>query len=287
MDEIVVVDNGSEDDTAEVLRARPGIKLLEPGRNLGIAGRNLAAREASGDLLLMLDDDAYPLPGAIETLREAFVRDPQLAGAGGLVRDVDDAGNVALVEGPGTFDWFMRSGDDAPVPAEGIPTWFVPEGASMVRRDAFLEVGGFFEPYFFTWSELDLATRLFARGWELRYLPEAKFDHMKPEQHSGDARWALTFRVRNQLWYFWLRFPPFLAVRRMLAYAAFDFVESAYRGVLGTWARGVWEAWTQREKVRRYRDPLPRRVLRRAEMRRGRLHLRLLLEQIRKRLPGS
>ena len=95
VDEVLVVDNGSEDDTAELVRARGGnVRLLEQGSNLGIAGRNRAAREARGDLLLMLDDDAYPLPGAIEVLAERFERDPRLGVAGGFVRDVDTGGGV-------------------------------------------------------------------------------------------------------------------------------------------------------------------------------------------------
>ena len=46
--------------------------LLHLDKNLNIAGRNLAAQKARGELLLMLDDDSYPLPGAVEALRWAF-----------------------------------------------------------------------------------------------------------------------------------------------------------------------------------------------------------------------
>src|SRR5579859_5167972 len=58
--EIMVVDNGSIDETPTVLpRDFPGVKYLRPGKNLGFAGaNNLGARDARGDFLLLLNSDA-------------------------------------------------------------------------------------------------------------------------------------------------------------------------------------------------------------------------------------
>src|SRR5207244_1244340 len=95
VDEIIVVNNGPAGELGDVAgRCNGKVRLLEPGRNTGIGGRNLAAREATGELLLMLDDDSYPLPGAVEALVAAFRADPQLGVAGGLVRDVDEAQRI-------------------------------------------------------------------------------------------------------------------------------------------------------------------------------------------------
>src|SRR5437660_1241417 len=63
VDEVLVVNNGPDDAAAGQAAGRPGVRVLEAGGNTGVGGRNLGAREASGDLLLMLDDDSYPLPG--------------------------------------------------------------------------------------------------------------------------------------------------------------------------------------------------------------------------------
>jgi GT2 family glycosyltransferase len=276
VDEIIVVDNGS-DGGLRALEARyDRMRVLDPGANLGIAGRNLAAREARGEILLMLDDDAYPRPGAVESALEAFAREPSLAVIGGLVRDVDDAGRVKDSDSVGSFDWFLRAGQQGDVPPTGFPAFFFPEGASFHRRSAFLGVGGYFEPFFGGCVELDLATRLIATGWDVRYLPTAVFDHRKVRL-TGEAWGArLRLRIRNQIWYFWLRFPPAKAALRIPAYLGFDFVECAARGTLGAWTGGIADAWLKRATVRSYRAPLPRDALRRAEMNRGRMHVRLL-----------
>jgi GT2 family glycosyltransferase len=284
VDEILVVANHPLHETAErTAAADERVRVLRPGRNVGVLGRNLAASEARGDLLLMLDDDSYPLPGTIETLSEAFVQFSRLAVAGGFVRDVEPDGTVIRQTEVGTFDWFLRAGRNGAEPELGFEAFFFPEGASMVRREAFLDVGGFFEPYFATCVELDLATRFVADGWETRYFPSAPFDHLKAAA-GRDTEWMLRSRIRNQIWYFWRHFPAGLAARRIPAYLLFDLVECVYRRELSAWTGGVAAAWRERAVVRGARRPLPRDVLRRAEMNRGRMHAQLLRGQLRRKL---
>jgi GT2 family glycosyltransferase len=284
VNEVVLVDNGSAAGLAALVAPFDGVRLLEPGRNLGVAARTLAARAARGDVLLMLDDDAFPLPGAVEAARAAFDLLPRLGVVGGLVRDVDATGTVIDFDSVGSFDWLLRAGQVGPPPAEGFPTFFFPEGASFVRRDAYLETGGYLDEFFSGGAELDLATRLLARGWDVRYLPTAVFDHQKTTLAGERLSERLRLRVRNQVWYFWLRFPAWLAAVRIPAYLTFDLVECAYRGEIPAWRDGVADAWRERAAVRRFRHPLPRRTLRRAELNRGRMHLRLLTGKLTEKL---
>jgi GT2 family glycosyltransferase len=276
VDEVLVVENAPNPGLEEL----PDVRVLRPGRNLGIAARNLAAHEARGDLLLMLDDDSYPLRGAIETLVEAFTRDERLGVAGGLVRDVDAETGAENERGTNTFDYWLG---DPSRPDDDVPAFFFPEGASMIRREAFLDAGGYFEPYFQAGAGLDLATKLIARGWAVRYLPAAKFVHLKAGS-GRDKSAMLRARVRNQLWYFYRHFPASVAARRIPAYLAFDLLESAKSGATGAWGRGVYDAWHDRATVRGTREPLPREAIRRAELNRGRRHLHLLSDRIARQL---
>jgi len=274
-EEVILVDNASTDDSVSVALRRGGrVRLLGLEENIGIAARNIGVRAARTELVVLLDDDSYPLPGAVEALSGAFEGRPRLGVVGGYVEQVDLDGRVTggLVH---AFDWFLgrRRHDGRP---DGTAAFFFPEGAAMVRRSAFLEVGGFFEPGFLTVEGLDLTTRLVAAGHDVRYLAAARFHHLAAKEGRTPSPLSLRYKVRNQIWYFWLRFPASMAVRRIPAYLAFDLVEAAYRGNLGAWTGGIADAWRQRGRVRHERRPLPRAALRRAELDRGRLHLRLL-----------
>lgn len=286
--EIVIVENAPSEDISTIAAESPAeVRIVRPGRNTGIGARNLGLEQARGHLVLMLDDDSYPLPGAVATLAAAFAEQPRLAVAGGLVRDVDESFKVTQKLGLGSFDWWLRAGRGAEVPPEGLPAFFFPAGACMVRRSAVLEVGGFLEHLSHHSPEIELATRLISAGWDVRYLPSADFDHMKATTGRAGAGPGLRLRIRDQLWYFWLHFPPGLAARRMAAYLLFDLIECVARRAPLAWPHGIADAWRDRELVRPYRRPLSRAVLRRAELNRGRMHARLLLRQLKRRLLRS
>jgi GT2 family glycosyltransferase len=276
VDEVIVVDNASEDGTADLVRSRGGaVRLVEAGGNVGAAGRNLGAEVARGEFLVMLDDDSYPRPGAIEAALAVFAHAPGVGLIGGSVRDVDPDGQIRFADEVGSFDWWLRAGRSE-VPSSGLPAFFFPEGACLVRRQAYLEAGGCFAPYFVTMTELDLTIRLIACGWDVRYVPAAVFEHRKADAGRTSGAGILRLRVRNQLWYFWLRFPAAVALRRVPQYLAFDLVECMHRGAGEAWLGGVADAWKDRRAVRGHRRPVPRWVVRRAELNRGRMHLRYL-----------
>lgn len=273
-DEIIVADNSPKSVCVEVARRHGDhVRVLDLD-DLGVAAVNVAVRAARTEHVVLLDDDSYPEPGAVERLLEAFRRVPGAAVVGGSVREVDTAG-VERVLDVNTFDFFLSRGRPTDDPG-GSEAFFFPQGGCMIRRSAFLAVGGFFEPGFFTVSELDLATRLIGAGWDVRHVRGARFDHLRAsEGRTPEARY-LQYSVRNELWYFWLNFPGWLAARRMLAYGLLNLIHSSYRGGARAWWAGIRDAWSQRGRVRHLRRPLPRETLRRAELDRGRLQLRLL-----------
>ena len=282
VDDVLVADS-STDGSGDLAAARgERVRLLRVG-DIGAAGRNVAAAEARNELVLMLDDDSYPTPGAIDRLVAAHAANDRLGVATGLVRDVDDHGSTLQSTELGSFDWWLRRGRTG-APPEGFETFFFAEGGCMVRRTPFLAAGGFFAPYFFTLSEIDVTMRLAAAGWETRYFPDAVIDHLRPLANKTPSANTLRLRTRNEQWHFWLRYPPRMAIPRMLFYGAFDLLEAIYRGHPEAWWDGVREAWSLRSQVLPHRHVLPAEVLRRVEDGRAGMHLALLWGQTRRRL---
>jgi N-acetylglucosaminyl-diphospho-decaprenol L-rhamnosyltransferase len=195
---LVVVDNGSTDGTAAMVRAEfPEARLIVEESNPGFgAAANRALAEAGGaPFALLLNADTRVRPGALRALADCLEAHPRAAVAG--PRLVNPDGSLqpscfpflgtprlmlektplarALARVPVLRDrWLLsRSGHDRP----RVVPWVL--GAAMAfRRAAFEAVGGF-DPTFFMYSEeIDLCWRLKEAGWEVRFTPDATVVHV-------------------------------------------------------------------------------------------------------------
>ena len=210
---VIVVDNGSADGTAAAVRRdHPDMQLIPARRNLGAVGRNLAVRRVSTPYVAFCDDDTWWEPGSLAMAADALDRHPDLASV--TARIVVEAGRHRRPD---------RAGAGAvPVPARpGLPgpaLMSILAGASVLRCDAFREVGGFSSRLFLGGEEELLAADLAARGWVLCYLPGATLHHHASTLRDPTRRRWLG--IRNTLWFTWLRRPPAAALRRTAGLAA-------------------------------------------------------------------
>lgn len=178
--DVVVVDNGSADGTAELLRERfPEVALLELGRNLGF-GRalNRAVAEIPADPVILLNNDVECEPRFVEALLDAAAEGAECV-AGVLVQEaapglIDSAGVVADRTLMG-FDYLHGEPLEVALraPAPLGPTG----GAALYGLDAFQAAGGFDERIFLYYEDLDLALRLRAAGARCRLAGEARAVH--------------------------------------------------------------------------------------------------------------
>ncbi|MBV9143037.1 MAG: glycosyltransferase [Pseudonocardiales bacterium] len=204
---VVVVDNGSTDDTAAAVTARFGqVKLLRSEHNLGALGRNLAVRDVATPYVAFCDDDTWWQPGALRRAADLLDAHPGLASVTARILVAP-----AMVEDPITPE--LR---DSPVPG---PAWLpgpallgVLAGASMFRVTAFREVGGFSPRLWLGGEEELLALDLAARGWWMCWAPEVVVVHAPSA--SRDPRRRRQLGIRNTLWTAWLRRPLPSALRR-------------------------------------------------------------------------
>jgi GT2 family glycosyltransferase len=243
---IVVVDNGSTDGTAELVRAHcPGVQVVGLRRNHGAAARTIGARLLDSPYVAFSDDDSWWAPGALSRAAELLDRHPRLAVLAARV----------LVGPDQRLDPVCREMALSPLPpAADLPgpavLGFIACGA-VVRRAAFLEVGGFDVRLGVGGEEELLSLDLAARGWGLAYVEEVIAHHHPSPSRDPSARRRV--QVRNALWSAWLRRPLGGAAR-----------QTAHLAALAMHQPGVWSGmrlallglpWVLRE-----RRPVPREL---------------------------
>jgi GT2 family glycosyltransferase len=237
---VVVVDNGSRGDaTARVAaRAGPGVRLIRLERDMGAAARTVGVQALDSEAVAICDDDSWWEPGSLARAAELMRDHPRL----GLL--------AARIEvGPGrrldpTCAVMARSPLPAPSDLPGPPVLgFVACGA-IVRRSAYLQVGGFERRFGFGGEESLLALDLAAAGWQLAYVAEVVAHHQPAARDDAARGRRRAVELRNRLWLTWLRRRAPAAIARTLTLAAggirggqADAVLAAVRGLPWALAR--------------------------------------------------
>jgi N-acetylglucosaminyl-diphospho-decaprenol L-rhamnosyltransferase len=209
--DVTVVDNASGDGSAEMVAdAFPWVRLIRNERNLGFgAAHNQALRDARGRFLLVLNSDAAPRQGALQSLLDFLVDNPRVAVAGPRLRYPDGSIQPSRRRFPSMATLFMESTQlqrywpdnavlrryymaDRPADEAQDVDWLV--GACLcVRAEAVGQVGLFDEQFFMYSEELDWCRRFRSAGWRIAYVPRAEAVHLE----GASARLDLAARDRH------------------------------------------------------------------------------------------
>jgi GT2 family glycosyltransferase len=184
------------------------VELIASEVNLGAVGRNVGIATLSTPYVAFCDDDTWWEPGSLRTAADVLDAHPRLAVV--TARIVVEPGGVEDPIVAELRDSPVRGAEWLPGPALGS----VLAGASVLRRQAFLDVGGFSERLWLGGEEELMAADLAAAGWELCYLPELTVHHQA--SRARDPHLRRRHGIRNTLWTTWLRRPVLPALRRTL-----------------------------------------------------------------------
>ena len=197
--ECVIVDDGSQDETAAVARrqvdADARLRLVEQDNRGTSAARNrgYAATHPGSEFVIFMDGDDLWLPDALETLREELGKHPQAVGVHGLARVVDERGEPLPNEEClrfGRCRLGLRNGRIIPWP-EHLATRFetllwsnhvYPPGLLLVRRPCY-EQTGLFDPSLRLIEDWDMVVRLSRHG-EIRFLDRVVLHYRR---HAGNT----------------------------------------------------------------------------------------------------
>jgi GT2 family glycosyltransferase len=210
---IVVVDNGSKDNSADNLQKRfPNIKLVKNPDNLGFAGgNNVGIRESlksKADYVLLLNNDTTVEPDFLDRLVEAITGDEKIGIASPKIMFYREPDNIWFVGG-GFLPWLKKpfhkyygERDSKQVKATTEVDW-VSGCCMLIKREVFGKIGLLDADYFNNYEDVDFCVRAKKAGYKIVIVPEAKIYHKFAASMGGKFSPFYTyFRTRNNLLFF-------------------------------------------------------------------------------------
>ncbi|HEU4735702.1 MAG TPA: glycosyltransferase family 2 protein [Solirubrobacterales bacterium] len=248
---VVVVDNGSSDDSVAMMKQRfPDVTAIALEENIGFGGAlNLAIEREPGDPIVLLNNDVVCEPSFIEALLEPAAGGAQMVAAVLLRPDgsgrIDSAGVIADTALMG-FDYL--NGEPAELALDAPDPLGPTGGAALIRAEPFQRVGGFDERIFLYYEDLDLALRLQAAGASCRLAPAARAVHdysqtlgARSSAKYGRTGWSRGYMLRR----YGVMRRPSLAARALLCEGAIcagqlarERTVSGLRGRIAGWHAG-------------------------------------------------
>ena len=173
VDRVIVVDDGSSDDSGQLARELGVDVIRTADRPMGPAyARNVAARQIDTDLIVFVDSDVVVHPEAVGQLIEPLESDPQITATFGSYDDNPDCTRVAA-----RYANLRHHCAHQASAGEAETFW---AGLGAIRRDTLLLVGGFdesFRPP--SIEDVELGVRLRQAGHQIRTIPGAQGKHLK------------------------------------------------------------------------------------------------------------
>ena len=227
--EIVVVDNGSSDNSLSVVKSFPDpkIKLMTLDQNYGFArGNNVGIKEAQGELIALLNNDAVADEHWIECLVEAMQSGSQVGMCASKIlffetEIVDKVGHLLYLDGQNRG---RGTGVKDKGQYESVEEVLFPDACAALYRRRMLEEVGYFDEQFFAYGDdADLGIRSRWRGWKCLYVPEALAHHHHSSTVGRFSPQKVYWVERNRLWLAMKNFPlpllvlnPFFTLYRWL-----------------------------------------------------------------------
>ena len=253
VEEIIVVDNNSQNGTREMVREEfPEVLFIQSPHNIVIQALNIGAKTASGDIILHQDNDGVLAPDAVERMVRVFASDPRIA--------VVHCRNLYYDSGE-VFDplhWFTPE-EHASDGVFDVPS-FHGNGA-MMRRDVLEEIG-YIEPEILLYQfERNISAKAIDRGYRIVYHPAATIRH-KISREVRDPGHRLYITMTGGWWYLARFYPAGTACKKAFHYLVFFVLYSIKHRTFRMFFRGIFDTLLGLPQVLRGRSVLSPQTVR-------------------------
>ncbi len=263
-DKTVIVDNCSSDfDAKKIQKDFPGVDVVVLDKNTGFAAANNKAIDllTSVEWVVLLNPDAYAMPDWLEKYVAGITEHPGYSSYACRMlsldgQSLDGTGDVYHISGA---SWRRDYGNpvDRRMQSDEI---FSPSGAAaLIKRDVYLEAGGFNEDFFCYMEDVDLGFRLQLLGYHCFYISDAVVTHEGSALVGQHSEFQVYHGHRNLVWVYLMNMPSpwiWIYLPQHLLYNVASVLLYIFRGKTAVIMRakldavkGLNRAWQKRKLV--------------------------------------
>jgi len=220
--EIIIVDNGSEDNTLSIIHSKfPQVKLITNSHNRGVApARNQGIKYALGEYILILDIDTFINEYAIDKLIETLDNNPDIGICGAKLEYENGSVQNSCRRFPLLHEKILRRMDNRFSQKLLIQGNYIEEmdkqltfevdyligACQLIRKSALEQVGLLDENIFYGPEDVDICLRMWLKGWKVKYVSEATVIHFEQRITKKKVFSYITVKHAYGLLYYFLKY---------------------------------------------------------------------------------
>jgi len=245
--EVVVVDNGSTDGSAERLARLEGVKFVGLGSNVGpCKARNVGIENSLGRYIVFLDSDAVLSKWKLAMMVKRMDEDPTI----GILA-------CRIINGfTRQLDQWIYSEPASTHQLREFDTYSFSAAGTIVRPQALRDAGMFWDELFIYNEEVDLSIRVLRAGYRIVHFPSVRVYHCPSTRGRGGGGTYWRLQIRNWIWIFYRYYPVVPRTRKVLSYIGVYLIKSAINRQFKAGFSGIIEGLRKTEIIARFPDKL-------------------------------